>query len=67
MSEILRVFRGLRDRGTEVWRFEGLEVLDSKGFNIQTSKCYRELKLFNSRLALMYDGRAGARMREQEY
>ena len=66
-SEILRVFGGPRVRGSEVLRFWGSEVLDSKWFDIRSSKCYRELQLFNSRLALMYNGRVGARMREQEY
>ena len=41
--------------------------MDSKWFDIWTSKCYRGLQLFNGRLALMYDGRAEARTREQEY
>ena len=70
MSEILGVFRGLRVRGLEVWRFGGSEVQKCQTvgwFNIQTSKCYRELELFKSGLVLMYDGRVGARMREQEY
>ena len=53
--------------GLEVWRFGGSEVLSSRWFNIRTSKCYREFKLFNRRLALMYDGRAEARTREWEY
>ena len=47
--------------------FGGSEVLGSRWFDIWTSKCYRELELFNRKLALMYDGRAEARMREQEY
>ena len=51
----------------EGWRVGGLEVLGSRWFNIQTSECYREFKLFNRKLVLMYDGRVEARMREQEY
>ena len=61
MSEILGVWR------SEVWRFGGLEVLSSRWFDIQTSKCYREFELFNRKLALMYNGRAEARIREWEY
>ena len=61
------VFGGLRVGGLEVQRFGGSEVLSSRWFNIQTSKCYREFELFNRRLALMYDGRVEARTREQEY
>ena len=49
------------------WRVGGSEVLSSRWFDIWTSKCYREFELFNSKLALMYDGRAEARMKEQEY
>ena len=61
------MFGGPRVGGSEVWRFGGSEVLSSRWFNIQTSECYREFKLFNRRLALMYNGRAEARMREWEY
>ena len=53
--------------GSEGQRFRGLELLDSKWFDIQTSKGYRGSQLFNDRLALMYDGRVEARTREQEY
>ena len=69
MSEVLGVRRseGWRFRGSEVQRFRGSEVLSSRRFNIRTSKCYREFKLFNRRLALMYNGRAEARTREWEY
>ena len=62
-----RFSENLEVRGSEGQRFGGLEVLGSKWFNIQTSKCYRELELFNSRLVLMYDGGVEARMREQKY
>ena len=48
-------------------RVGGLEVLDSRGFNIWTSKCYRGLQLSNGRLVPMYDGRAEAWTRESEY
>ena len=57
----------LEVRGLEVQRFRGSEVLSSRWFDIQTSKCYREFALFNRRLALMYNGRVEARMREWEY
>ena len=50
-----------------VWRFGGSEVLSSRWFDIQTSECYRELELFNRKLALMYNGRVEARTREQDY
>ena len=43
------------------------EVLSSRWFDIWTSECYRVFKLFNRKLAIMYDGRAEARTREQEY
>ena len=61
------VFGGPRVGGSEVQRFRGSEVLSSRWFNIRTSKGYREFKLFNWRLALMYDGRAEARTREWEH
>ena len=66
-SRSVRRSEGQRAGGSEVQRFGGSRVLDSKWFDIWTSECYRELGLFNSRQALMYDGRAGARMREQKY
>ena len=69
MSEVLSVWRseGRRVGGSEVWRFGGSEVLSSRWFDIQTSKCYREFELFNRRLALMYNDGAEARTREWEY
>ena len=61
------VFGGPRVGGSEVQSFRDSEVLSSRWFNVQTSECYREFKLFNRRLVLMYNGRAEARMREWEY
>ena len=69
MSEVLSDWRskGQGVRGSEGQRFRGSEVLSSRWFDIWTSECYRVFELFNRKLALMYNGRAEARMREWEY
>ena len=61
------MLEGWRVGGLEGWRVGGSEVLSSRWFDIQTSKCYREFELFNRKLVLMYDGRVEARTREREY